>query len=44
MGINDSEAEFENVSRAPIISNTSQELVLGINDSDTKFESEVGFQ
>jgi len=39
MGINDSEAEFENISRAPIISNTSQELVLGINDSDTEFES-----
>jgi len=30
MGINDSEAEFENVSRAPIISNTSQELVWGL--------------
>jgi len=39
MGINDSETEFENVSRAPIIRNTSQELVLGIYDSDTKFES-----
>jgi len=37
MGINDSEREFENVSRAPIISNTSRELVLGISDSDTEF-------
>ncbi|XP_037731345.1 cell wall protein DAN4-like [Drosophila subpulchrella] len=39
MGINDSEREFENVSRAPTFSNTSQELVLGISDSDTEFES-----
>jgi len=39
MGINDSETEFENVRRAPIISNISQELVLKINYSDTEFES-----
>jgi len=39
MGINDSEREFENVSRAPTFINTSQEFVLGISDSDTEFES-----